>query len=88
MNHPNYATNRGQGGAQVSAATPHDHAYLTPLSLNREGIRLQCGCGRVVIFTPYIEIELPSKEPDLEERTGVRINKPHNTRAAYRSPLI
>ena len=62
MNHPNYATNRGQGGGNMSSHGPHNHAYLWPLSLNRQGIRLQCWCGRHIIYTPYMEIELPRKE--------------------------
>lgn len=38
----------------------HEHSFTELLGANREGLRIQCWCGRHVIYTPYMEIELPS----------------------------
>ena len=65
MNHPSYSSKGGAG--IMNNNSKHSHAYLWPLSLNRQGIRLQCWCGRHIIYTPYIEIELPRKETYIDK---------------------
>ena len=40
----------------------HEHSYENLISFHREGLRIQCWCGKVVTYTPYMDIEVPRRE--------------------------
>jgi hypothetical protein len=45
----------------------HRHAFVENIVLARKGLRLQCRCGRRVIYTTYMEIEWPYVKKELPQ---------------------